>query len=93
VSDAQATRWIIIAMVVLAISATISSLTGEERRVPSVTVPIAIFTVGLLLSLFREVNAQIAGAFAILLVITTALTGATPLWDALTRATTPREEA
>lgn len=90
-TGAQATRWIIIAGIVLGIAATIRALTDDDPGLPSVRQPIAILIVLMLLALIRESAPEIAGAFAVLIVITAALTAGGPVWDALTTITTPQE--
>lgn len=86
-SRAQSGRIIIAAMIVLAIAAAIETLSGPDKRLPSVRVPIAIVIVGVLLTLAREASPELAGAFGTLLIISATLTSGRPVWDALTRVT------
>lgn len=89
-SDAEATRWIILAMVILGVDAVARSLQAGDG-LPSVRVPIAILLVGAFLSLAAEPAPQLAGALAALLVVTTILS-AGRLWqvaEQLTSSPTP----
>lgn len=88
-THAQATRWTILAMVVLGVAAVGRSLTDTGELPPTRTV-LGIFVAGALLGLLVEVNPKLAGAFAALVTVGTLLS-AGRLFVVIEQAlTTPR---
>lgn len=85
-TDAEATRWIILAMTVLGVSAVARSL-STARTLPSVRVPIAIAIAGSMLALGKEAAPGVAGGLAALIVLTTVLS-AGRVWDVVENLTT-----
>lgn len=82
-TSGQAKRYVLLAMVLSAGIATVRPLMRAE--LPSVSVPIGVFVAGLMLALLSEFAPSLAGAFAVLIVVTTLLT-AGDVWTALPRA-------
>lgn len=82
-TDTEAKRYVIVAMLTVGL-VTVSRSLATEGELPSVQVPIAIFVVGLFLALAAEVAPPVAGGMAVLIVLSTLLS-AGRVWDAVTR--------
>lgn len=82
----QAKRLVLLALPVVGIAATLRHL-REQGRPPSVTVPIGTFAAAVMLAIVAEVAPGLAGAFAMLALVTAALLSV-ELWRGIRAATT-----
>lgn len=80
-SPSAAKRAVILSMLVAGIATTARGIVSDGE-LPSVTVPIGIFVVGASLALVAEVAPEVAGGLAVLIIVSSILTGA-QLWDAV----------
>lgn len=77
----QAKRYVLLALFAVSIVATVGPIVAG-RGLPSVTVGVSIFVVGLFLALLAEVLPSLAGGLAVLILVSTLLSGGR-VWTAV----------